>query len=539
MSKIFARNLICVLLFGIIFSACGPVTSVPTVPPIRILPSTITPSPSRLPTSTVIPSPTQKNHIHQPVFVTSSPTATVTPFPALLGSRPYLMFEQEWRGKKFVIYDANGTGRKFIELPPDGYILGRTQGKAISPDRQWLVFHTGSYESNDSPENLPITLKLLNINDGTIKEVTNIVIDGYKEKLNQVAEELKRLDPDWYKPLDGDEWVNQIVSNEFFWSIYSVAWSPDSQSLAFAAQIDGLSSDVYVYELESEKITRVEDSLQSVSWITWSPDGNQIVFGNAIPGPIYTGMSLHSVKFGGQMVKEPKTIFEDTWPYIGDWLSPTTLLVAYGTDTAGPYHLMILDINTGQAKSLWSDFFGSYEVDLANQVILVNASSGPQFEELGLYIIAFDGKQRKILDGYYELTLFFRGGKEHRFLMQGGTSKDKTWIRYPIDGDVVAIGLDGKLTNLGKFDWDKISISPDYTWLIMYNEKELFLYDENDELIRTFQIPKIHLIIWRPDSQAIFYSAGNQLFTLSVPDGEPKLIDACPYCALDDAVWLP
>jgi len=522
MCRIFVRNLISILLLGMILGACGPVTSVPTIQPSEM--------PTLFLSPTITPSPYP------------SPTATVTPFPALSGSRPFLMFEQEWMGKKFAIYDANGTGRKLIELPPDGYILERTQGKAISPDGQWLVFYSGNYETRDTPEDLPITLKLLNINDGTVKEVSNVLTVGYDEKLNQMVEELRKLDPERYKPLDGNDWVKTMASSDFFWSIYSVAWSPDSRMLAFVAQIDGLSSDVYLYNLELGNITRVEDSLQSVVWIGWSPDGKQIVFENSIPGAIpgadFSGFALHAVRLGRQAVKEPEPLFSGAYPFIGNWLSPSTLLIAYGTDTAGSYCLSSLNINTGELKSLWPDFFGGVAVDYENQAILLNASNGSQFEELGLYIITFDGTQRKILDGYYELTLFFRGGKEHRFLMQGETSKDNTWIRYPIDGDVVGISLDGNLTRLGKFDFDKISISPDYAWLAMYNDKELFLYDENDELVKAFQIPGIQTILWRPDSQAIFYTVDSRLFTLTIPNGESRFVDEC-LCSLNDAIWLP
>ncbi len=135
-----------------------------------------------------------------------------------------------------------------VELPSDGYIKGLSTNlnTIISPDGKWLVFFTDFPEYRDGSLNEPVTLKLLNIIDGTVKTVANVVTNGYTEKLDQLAEKLKKLDPKRYKNIDdssqpdGIEWVSSGLIKAFEWGIYSVAWSPDSHTLAFAAQIDGL-----------------------------------------------------------------------------------------------------------------------------------------------------------------------------------------------------------------------------------------------------------------------------------------------------------
>lgn len=53
---------------------------------------------------------------------------------------------------------------------------------------------------------------------------------------------------------------------------------------------------------------------------------------------------------------------------------------------------------------------------------------------------------------------------------------------------------------LGHFDYDKISISPDHVRLLMFDNTKLYLYNKNDELIKTFPIPVIQRIFWRLDS---------------------------------------
>jgi len=151
------------------------------------------------------------------------------------------------------LYDNDGHGREVIQLPLDGHIFSPLK-TTVSPDGQWLAFYTGSIGNTGYDEKLPVTLNLLNLTDGTIKKVADIVTDGYQQKLEEVANNLKTLFPDFYKPFDEWDWVSSRVTSEFTWRIYSVAWSPDSHYVAFAGQIDGLSSDVYLYDIELDTI---------------------------------------------------------------------------------------------------------------------------------------------------------------------------------------------------------------------------------------------------------------------------------------------
>jgi WD40 repeat protein len=471
---------------------------------------------------------------------THTPTATVTPYPTLSTQKPYLMIQQ---GKQvFYEYDADGLGRKVIELPPDGHIPGinSTLERIVSPDGKWLAFYTGSFAHTNKSANLPITLKLLNISNGTVINIAEIVTDDYIEKLGQLAENLKELYPDEYQPVDNHDWISGSVQSEFEWSIHSLDWSPDSRTLAFAAQIDGISSDVYLYDLETDSIQQIENSIQNVSSIRWSPDGQYLVFMNSEPGQIYTGSSLYAVKPSNQVVDNPKQIFSRTWMGGGHWLSPNLLLVADGTDTAGNFNLQTLDIRTGQLKPLWTDAVSDYAIDPLNKIIAINTGEFAELESMGVYFITFSGRQTKVLNGLYWATLFFRGGEQHRFLMQG-VSEKSIESSFPISGDVIGLGLDGKPTSIGQFAYDKITISPDNSWLLMFDDTSLNIYDKNDNLAQKLSTNGIQKIIWRPDSQAIFYSDSKALYFLAIPSGEPRLVDDCERssCSLDDIVWLP
>jgi hypothetical protein len=133
------------------------------------------------------------------------------------------------------------------------------------------------------------------------------------------------------------------------------------------------------------------------------------------------------------------------------------------------------------------------------------------------------------------MGIYFRGGERHSLLIQSVDS-NQAMGQLPMSADVIGMRLDGKSVTLGHFNWNQISISPDYVWLLMYDAQNLYLYDTNDELIKTFPIPGIQRIFWRPDSQVIFYLADQNLYSLSIPNGDVKWVDSVNVY---DAVWLP
>ncbi len=435
-----------------------------------------------------------------------------------------MMLKRNYATQELFMYDHDGQGRRSIVLPSDIRPIGLsvTLNRAVSPNGQWLAFHTGSIAISGEEEKLPLSLYVFSMKDGTTKKVSDLVAQGYQQKIEEVASNLKILFPDFYKPLDDRDWVSGRVDAEFKWGIYSLAWSPDSRYLAFAGQIDGISSDVYLYDIESEMIQRMSDDLQSVSWIEWSPDGEYIVYRNSIPGYVYTGASLHVLKPGAQTIKDPRVLQSSTWWSEKGWLSPEQLLISEGTDTAGDWDLKILNIKNGQVRHLWEDSFGNSAVDHENQVILLNSSDFTEPENMGVHIVTFDGKHEKILDGLNYFNLIFRGGEKHRFLASGiRISGGKE------ENSVLGIGLDGTITLLSEIRDRNISISPDHSRMLIYNDQEIDLYDENDEFVQTFFIPNVYAVLWRPDSQGVFYSTSKELYYLSFPDRMPVLVDKC------------
>ena len=86
------------LLITIIITAGGPAALPP--PPTATVTQTVTPSETPSPTQTAIP--------------------TATPYPPLQTEGPYLLFQRD--EQTLVMMDADGMGRKYIEIPQNAYI---------------------------------------------------------------------------------------------------------------------------------------------------------------------------------------------------------------------------------------------------------------------------------------------------------------------------------------------------------------------------------------------------------------------------------
>ena len=474
--------------------------------------------------------------------VTLSPKPTlipsVTPFPTLSGIKPYLLLDAGYQSEKLYIYGIDGKSRKEVLLPENrnSIIAGLDLGNSVSPDGTWLVFYSGSIGTQDIE--LPVTINLLNLLNGQIIEISQIVTYGYENKLELVSEELKKQFPSWFylDEFNGFDWLDSFTALDFPWGVFSSSWSPDGKFLAFAGQIDGISSDVYLYEIKSENITRLTDDIQNVSRIRWSADGKYVVLSNQIPHPIYPSTSFHFVEPSNAVVKNPKSFWNRTWGGIVDWLSSEMVLMTGGTDTAGSGTLEVLNVSTGKITSYWDDLYGETAIDHQNRVFAMTTTYFNPPENPGIYFFDFDGNKRLALNGYY-YNLFFRGGIKNRFLA----------LEYPRENEyhLKAIALDGTATELKYLENYNVSVSPDYLWLLIYNDQEMDLYDRNDNFAKSFEISGIDTLKWRPDSQGVFYSTEKELYYLDLQSSESIIVDQCEIenCSFRlneySSVWLP
>jgi hypothetical protein len=255
--------IICVFA-AFLIGSCGPGNVAATLPPTAIIPTTITPflTPTDLPSPTPSPEPKTDEH--------------------LLVTRDH----EHWAS-----LNADGSLQKYIQVPD----LSDPSG--VSPDGNWLADESGSHE--DEPYDL--SLYRLNLDDGTSQLVTNLISPDFPENIEPVVKTMSQYDPS----LDGNDCLDvecrrSLVKDELLSTVGIAKWSPEGQFLAFAAQIDGPSTDIYIYDLEENTMRRLTDDLQNVDRMEWSPDGKRLLYTNDLPGIVYDGRTFHVTDLEGR-----------------------------------------------------------------------------------------------------------------------------------------------------------------------------------------------------------------------------------------------
>ena len=144
----------------------------------------------------------------------------------------------------------------------------------------------------------------------------------------------------------------------------------------------------------------------------------------------------------------------------------------------------------------------------------------------GTYLLSFGGSTRKISD---EIHIFFdkQDFSEAYFaVVQSGL------VRISSDGNITYVA-----ENTPKIK--TVSISPNNKWTLVAREKVLELFSENLKLANSWDM-NFNKIAWNPTSIGVFLNWKGNLYYLSIPDGEPILIDTCTtQDCFFNYIWLP
>ena len=205
--------------------------------------------------------------IEPAIKATLTPTATIAPTPTTaLGDVPYYLVygRRTADGAELVLADAGGPGRRGWLIPgiPEGWHLDLA---GLSPSGEYLAYNTGVVADQGGD----LTLHILRLEDGVVIKSIPLVTDDLGERMRALGEKLAASPPEG---MDDAYWTEEEFAEAGIFAlesgIGSVAWSPDGSELAFAGQIDGPSSDVYVYNLGDDETRRLTDGPTRCS--TWT-----------------------------------------------------------------------------------------------------------------------------------------------------------------------------------------------------------------------------------------------------------------------------
>jgi Tol biopolymer transport system component len=521
------------ILFILVFGCITPATLVTPPPTPGNTPA--------LPESTLTGSNTPS-----PTLVPSTPNAT--PQPSLRTSGPYLAY-QDQEGSQTVIklLDADGTGQASFSYPSNAAPLNMNLplSNTLSSDGQWLAYYSGSAGAcfgEVGPETADLTLNLMSLADGTVRVVTALLSKDYPNIFTKAARQLGRADV-----------TADTLQNAFVCGItQSLDWSPDGRYLAFAGQMDGLSSDLYRYDSVSGTIQRLSSGPEEVEWISWSPDGKWILDGSSYATGEGMRYNIYATSLDGASIKQlskgTPAVVTST-----DWLNDHTYFDSNGDNGPGSYDLKLVDVNTGKMSELWKGSYGPVAfVPYGNWVALYANTpdwpwpyTGTDFQT-GIFLVdATTLEQTRVnsLGTWGCCTpsdLAALGHIEgHSFLVKDHSSQD---IEY--------LSSDGKLTPAG-VQADKISVSPDrLDWIALTTTIQIFSDDGSP--IRTVNLPasldpkNIGSLIWRPDSSGLFFTyqdaqdqnSPRQVYALNLAKGDPVQVDLLSPSVPDNYFWV-
>jgi hypothetical protein len=530
----------------ILLAACSPVATdaPPTETPESI--STTTPSPSHTAPAAAA------THTRKP-----APSWTAAPeptdIPPLPPEGPYFAFINQ-KGDAFTLtfIGADGIGRRDVPLP-EGADAGNGYSGLISPDGEWLAYWTGfagepfykGLPASDGPFDLQ--LNLLHIPDGETTKVTDLLAPDYPANFEKNAEAVKGL------PIFEGEDIPSIAGylrESFLAGIKSAAWSPNGRYLAFAGEMDGPSSDLYVYDIGKNAVLRLSSGPKNISPnhepnIYWSSGGKWIVYSST-----YIGISLTFYAArpdGNQFWDFPDEV--ESW--LG-WGSSTNFLVSQGEMGMGRFGLRTANLDTGVMTTIWRCPYEGFSYDPEGRVLvfMMGGFDGTGCEIPGLYLQNITSGYSKLLAGqeglpYIPQTIFLGQG-DRRFLVymyQTGTyavtssgkmelinnddlfpfvAPNHEWVAFVGDG-LRIMDYSGNFTeHLSHTEFEKAFWRPDSEGFLLTSGKDVFVYSLLEEkLIQLdgFQFPPdVEDIYWQPDSEGFFFTDDSDLFFLSLLD---------------------
>jgi Tol biopolymer transport system component len=497
------KHLIFIFIVACLVGSCSPVA------PTAIQPATATVSP------TIIPPPTRFT------------TPTITPYPPLQTQGPYLLFTQD--NKILTMVDADGSGQKQITLPNDGYIF--QLNKSVSPDGEWLAYFTGSTE-----EPYDITLNLLKLSDETTQSVSKLLTSDFPANLEPIVESMVVGDPPSYDPdcFQDMECRWSLIQRELTNSLFSFDWSPDSKSIAFTAQIDGSSSDIYIFSLQDKTIRPFTDEPENIYSLDLAPNGQGILYQiSSPPGTAYEGSQWRLKNLDGKQIPFTEELSLEYFRWDGhEWISENLYLFLHFSDVEPSFSsFKILNTDTGQVKEVWpytADFFVVNEQ--AKTILVTHKNHNNQIATVpdGIYMIDMSGNKNKISD--WQLILS-KGQGPYQIL---GQDYERQVYNIKNDGFIEALPWSG---------YPFPSISPDGSLLLYREYKKLALYTDSYEPLKSWPMEdENYTTTWSPGSLGIFIFTKLNVYSLSIEDDQPRpLVENCSleYCQSASFVWLP
>jgi len=375
-----------------------------------------------------------------------------------------------------------------------------------------------------------------------------LISTDFPKNIEPLLETISHHDPSLYGDDCADlECRRNRLKQDILESVGLYEWSPNGQELAFTAQIEGPSSDIYIYSLQDGSIRRLTDDLNTARGMHWSPDGKWILYTNDIPGTSLLTDVLGPNDFAKTLRyvtdMEGKS-FELSLPALsaeGDYWIPDGWITRkhYLFHDSSYRQLAVLDAENQQVTKIWTYTMKYFLFDKNTQtiVLLLESENDPNLPTSGVY--------RVTLDGYYEKIgnpIFYNLWPSPEIL---GIGAEK----------VYHITSDNSFKPIGPGESVLHSSSPNKKWFLIneghYQRRYRFtLYSDTYQPIKSWMFDDYVLdTIWRPDSLGVFFFTDNDVYYVDIPEGELRHLEVELHPSSDEceqtmcvgvcSAWLP
>lgn len=522
------------LIFFILVIGCNAPAALTAQPPAPVSTPVLSTS---IPTISNTPAPTQ-----------ASPLPNTMLHPPLSTNGPYLAYQDQVGNQPVIkLLDADGMGQNMLFYPSNAAPLNLNLPfyDTLSPDGKWMAYYSGSAGScfgEVGPVTADLTLNLMSLADGTIKVVTPLLSKDYPNNFAKAAQQLGQADV-----------TAEMLQNAFICGItQSLDWSPDGRYLAFAGQMDGLSSDLYLYDSFSGALNRLSSGPEEVQWISWSPDGKWILDGSSYSVGEGMQYNIYSTSLDGTSINQLSRGTPKVVTY-RDWLDDQTYFDTNGGNGPGCYDLKLVNVDTGKTSEIWKGSYGPFafvpyghwialfantptwpypynDSDFQTGIFLIDTTSLKQSRVNSLGSWGCCSPPSVAALGHTDAQLF---------LVNGGASHQ---VEY--------LSSDGKLTSTS-MQADRISVSPDSLKWIAIGAK-IQIFSDNGSLIHTVDLPahpdlkNIGSIYWQPDSSGLFFTykdsqkndGSGKLYFLELANGDPVQVDSLSPASPENFFWV-
>ena len=397
---------------------------------------------------------------------------------SLSASGPWLTYIT---GEGIVAVNPDGTGRTLLAPPPLASVVAITfdMPNGIAPNTGWLATRVERVEPPGWD------LNLLHMPDGQVKTITPLLSPELEGELEE-----GNLDID--------------IENAIFWEGDALRWSPDGRYLAFIAALDGPSSDLYVYDTADGTVMRLTSGLNQAATPIWSADGRWIVHQEVETFGSGAGWSVNTIwaaAADGSAIVRLYDVPDYNGPEMFLGVTTSNDLLVYRWSQSTP-DLHVVSIDDGRVTVLHEGF------PSVDAVALDPLSGAIAFTAGNLYLRSSGSDAVSVIDLRPWSDVIWAPGF-NQFFAQG-------------EARVLALTPAGESRVISEEQAIPVP-SPDGSWLAL-SGKTLRLYSASWELVQELAIGT-STVIWRLDSEGLFFVEDDSLYYLPVPDGQPMLVE--------------